>query len=109
VAYISGVVVVALFFLVLHYFTELSNHQKTLVTAIILAIVLFAIAFNKYTSSQREKMLNVVMKFNQHKTIRCNGIDVNDKSYTLSIGTYTFIGKQNTPHYGQMISASTCE
>jgi len=109
VAYITGVVVVALFFLVLHYFTELSTHQKTLVTAIVLAIMLFAIAFNKYTSSQREKMLNVVMKFNQHKTVTCDSIYVNDKNYTLSIGTYTFIGKENTPHYGQMISASTCQ
>ena len=108
-AYIAGIVVVGLFFLALHYFTELNKHQKTLVTAIVLAIVLSAIAFNTYSSSQRENMMNVVMKFNQHKTISCNGIDVNDEKYTLSIGTYTFIGKENTPNYGQMISASTCE
>ena len=108
-AYIAGIVVVGLFFLALHYFTELTRHQKTLVTAIVLAIVLSAIAFNTYSSSQRENMMNVVMKFNQHKTISCNGVDVNDENYTLSIGTYTFIGKENTPNYGQMISASTCE
>lgn len=108
-AYIAGLVVVGLFFLALHYFTELTRHQKTLVTAIVLAIVLSAIAFNAYSSSQRENMMSVVMKFNQHKTVTCNGIDVNDKDYTLSIGTYTFIGKENTPNYGQMISASTCE
>ena len=108
-AYIAGLVVVGLFFLALHYFTELTRHQKTLVTAIVLAIVLSAIAFNTYTGTQRENMMNTVMKFNQHKTISCNGVDVNDENYTLSIGTYTFIGKENTPNYGQMISASTCE
>ena len=36
-------------------------------------------------------------------------IDINNTDYTISIGTYTFIGKKDTPNYGQMISASTCE
>ena len=108
-AYIAGIVVVGFFFLALHYFTELTKRQKALVTAIVLAIVLSAIGFNKYSSVQRENMMNVIMKFNQHKTVSCNGVDVNDKDYTLSIGTYTFIGKENTPNYAQMISASTCE
>lgn len=78
-------------------------------TAIILAIVLGAIAFNAYSTSQREKMMNVVLHFNQSKTVKCNGIDVNNTNYTLSIGTYTFIGKENTPNYAQMISVSNCE
>ncbi len=108
-AYIAGLVVVGFFFLALHYFTELTRHQKTLVTAVVLAIVLSAIAFNAYSNSQRDKMLNVVMKFKQNKTVKCAGIDVNNSNYTISIGTYTFIGKENTPNYGQMISASTCE
>jgi len=109
VAYIAGLVIVGFFFLSLHYFTELNKHQKAIVTAIVLAIVLGAIAFNAYSSSQRDKMLNVVMKFKQNKTVKCNDIDVNNSDYTISIGTYTFIGKKDTPNYGQMISASSCE
>ena len=93
-AYIAGLVVVGFFFLSLHYFTELSKSQKVTVTAIVLAIVLSAIAFNAYSASQR---------------VSCNGIDVNNSNYTLSVGTYTFIGKKDTPNYGQMISASSCE
>jgi len=108
-AYIAGLVIVGFFFLSLHYFTELSKSQKMTVTAVVLAIVLSAIAFNAYSASQRDKMLNVVLKFKQSKTVSCNGIDVNNSNYTLSIGTYTFIGKENTPNYGQMISASSCE
>ena len=108
-AYIAGLVIVGFFFLSLHYFTELNKHQKAIVTAIVLAIVLGAIAFNAYSSSQRDKMLNVVMKFKQNKTVKCNDIDVNNSDYTISIGTYTFIGKKDTPNYGQMISASSCE
>ncbi|MCF6309555.1 MAG: hypothetical protein L3J19_03640 [Sulfurimonas sp.] len=108
-AYLAGLVVVGFFFLALNYFTELTKHQKTLVTAIVLGIVLSAIAYNAYSTSQREKMLNTVMKYNQHKTITCSDIEINDKNYTLSVGTYTFIGKEDTPNYGQMVSASTCK
>ena len=108
-AYIAGLVIVGFFFLSLHYFTELTKSQKATVTAIVLAIVLGAIAFNAYSASQRDTMLNAVLKFKQSKTVSCNGIDVNNSNYTLSVGTYTFIGKENTPNYGQMISASSCE
>ena len=108
-AYIAGLVIVGFFFLSLHYFTELTKSQKATVTAIVLAIVLGAIAFNAYSESQRDTMLNAVLKFKQSKTVSCNGIDVNNSNYTLSVGTYTFIGKENTPNYGQMISASSCE
>ena len=108
-AYIAGLVITGLFFLALHYFTELTKHQKWIITGIVLAIIFSAIAFNTYNASQRDKMMDVVTKFNQNKTIKCNGIDVNNSNYTLSIGTYTFIGKENTPNYAQMISASDCE
>ncbi|WP_373034511.1 hypothetical protein [Sulfurimonas sp.] len=108
-AYIAGLIIVGFLFLALHYFTELTRHQKIIVAAIALGIVFSAVAFNAYSNTQRDKMLNVVMKFNQNKTVKCNGIDVNNSQYTISIGTYTFIGKEKTPHYGQMISASTCE
>lgn len=108
-AYIIGLVVVALFFLALHYFTEVNTRQKIIISVVTLAIVLSAIAFNTYSSSQRDKMMNAVLKFNQSKTVKCESVDVNNTNYTLSVGTYTFIGKKNTPNYGQMISVSTCE
>jgi len=108
-AYIAGLIIVGLLFLSLHYFTELNKSQKITISAIVLAIILSAVAFNAYSSAQRDKMLNVVLKFKQSKTVHCKGIDVNNSNYTLSVGTYTFIGKENTPNYGQMISASSCE
>ena len=108
-AYLAGLIVVGLFFFVLHNFTELTKKEKILVTAVVLALVFSAIAYNAYTNAQTRKINTVVEKFVQHKTVKCNGVDVNDTYYTLSIGTYTFIGKENTPNYSQMISASTCE
>jgi len=108
-AYIAGLVIVIIFFIVLHYFTELSKSQKIIATFVILAIILFAIFYNTNNSAQREKMMNVITSFKQGKNITCNDIQINNKNYTLSIGTFTFIGKENTPNYGKMISASDCE
>lgn len=108
-AYIAGLVIVGLFFLVLHYFTELTRMQKSVVTGVALLFVLFALAFNSYADTQRDKMLDVVTKFNQNDTLKCDTLDVNNTNFTLSVGTYTFIGKEKTPFNGQMISASKCE
>jgi len=107
--YIAGLVIAGMFFLSMHYFTELTKSQKVISSFIIFAIISLAVAYNTYTSAQQEKILNTVLKFNQNKTIKCNGIDVNNSNYTLSIGTYTFIGKKNTQNYGKMIGVSSCK
>ena len=107
--YIAGLVLTGLFFLALHYFTEVTKKQKVTITVVFFGIIIAAILFNTYNSNQREQMLSSVLKFKQGKTIKCNERDVNASMYTLSIGTYTFIGKKDTPNYAEMISASTCE
>ncbi len=108
-AYTIGLIIVALFFLSMHYFTELDKKQKTLTTIILLVVILSAIAYNNYTSAQRDAMLAVVTAYQQGKSVECKGIKVNAKLYDLSTGTYTFIGKKNTPNYEQMISVSSCK
>jgi len=108
-AYILGLVVGALLFLSMHYFTELDKKQKTTISLIMLGVILSAILYNNYSSKQRDIMMTVVTAYQQNKTVKCGDIDVNNKLYDLSIGTYTFIGKKDTPNYGQMISASSCK
>jgi hypothetical protein len=108
-AYLVGIVVVGLLFLALHYFTEVTFKQKIITTTVVSAVILSAIAFNRYSDAKSQKMLDVVLKFNQNSTIKCDGVDLNSTNFTLSVGTYTFIGKKDTPFYGQMISASKCE
>lgn len=107
--FIIGLVVLGLFFLALHYFTELNNYQKMSIATIILSIMAIAIMFNEYNDTKNKKMIAATLKFKQGKTIKCDGFDINSTNYTLSIGTYTFIGKKNTPNYQEMISASQCE
>jgi len=109
VAYLAGLIITGLFFLSMHYFTELNKKQKALVSVIVLLVIFLAIGFNKYNSLAQEKMMNVVLLYNQGKTVDCDGLEVNKDMYTLSVGTYTFIGKKGTDNYSKMISASTCK
>jgi hypothetical protein len=109
VAYIvSFILLVALFYL-MHYFTELTKMHKISITTILFVIIYSAIAYNTYQKEQSQKILSVTTKYKQGKTIICNGREVNASNYSLSIGTYTFIGKKGTPHYAEMISAADCE
>jgi uncharacterized protein YacL len=108
-AYILGLIIVIILFVILHYFTELSKKQMLITTAIFLSFVLGAIFYNSIQNNKRDAMLNIVTSFKQDKNITCNKHTINSKEYTLSIGTYTFIGKENTPNYGRMISVSECE
>ena len=93
----------------MHYFTELNMQQKLTIALILLGGITGAILYNNYTHAQQEKLLDIQTRYEQGKTIHCQGVDVNQSTHSLSIGTFTFIGKENTPYYAQMISASTCQ
>ena len=108
-AYLYGLLIVALLSLAIHYFTELETKQKLMIAALLLIAIFGAVSYNNYQDAQREKMLEVIVKYKQGKTINCNGREVNASTYSLSIGTYTFIGKKNTPHYAEMIDAYQCQ
>ena len=108
-AYIYGLIVVGLLFLAMHYFTELTTKQKSIAALVFITLIMSAVAYNSYKEAQREKMLQIVVAYEQGKTIHCGNRDVNSSNYSLSIGTYTFIGKENTPHYAEMINAFTCQ
>jgi len=108
-AYIYGIIVIGLFFAALHYFTDLTLSQKWWVTTIVLSILAVAVMFNTYNDQESQKTRDVTTKFLQGKSIECNGISVTQDLYTLSVGTYTFIGKENTSNAGQMISTRDCQ
>ena len=107
--YIIGIIVVIVFFLAMRYFTEFDIYQQMSIAVVILSIMAVAVMYNEYTQQENQKILNATLKYKQGKTIKCAGKDLNNTTYSLSIGTYTFIGREGTNNAQEMISASDCE
>ena len=107
--YIYALIIIVFLFIALHYFTELTHKQKLMVGGTLSIFVLFAYIYNTYQDMQRQKMLDIVIKYKQGKTIHCKNYDVNQTTFSLSTGTYTFIGKEGTEFYSIMVSAYECE
>jgi len=109
VAYIAGLVIALLFFIALHYFTELSHKQKAMVTAVLVLIIGSAYGYNMMNENERQQIAAVELQYAQDKTVHCNGIDVNKTNFSFSVGTHTFLGRKDTPNYKQMINARECQ
>ncbi len=107
--YILGLLAVILFFAAMHYFTELTVTQKAGATLFFVLIIAGALYYNHYQNLEREHITKIALKFEQHKKIVCDGVEVTPKDFTQSVGTYTFIGKEGTPHAGRMFSFEQCQ
>ena len=108
-SYILGLLAVGVLFLVLHNFTELDHKSKFIVAVVLAGVILMMYLFNVYMDNQRDLVTAVELKYHQNKTLTCKGIEVNQSNFSYSVGTQTFIGRESTPHYGQLISATECE
>jgi len=108
-SYIIGLIVVVLFFVALHYFTELNYSQKLGISLGVAAVIGGAYGYNRMSDAQRQHTLEIELKYQQNKTVVCEGIDVNKTYFSYSVGTQTFIGREGTAHYGRMLNASKCQ
>lgn len=107
--YIYTLVVLFVFLLVLHYFTTMSNEYKITFGVMMLGLIIGAYFYNQSQKEYQEHIYEVVTAYKQGKTLQCDSVEVNQKLFSLSVGTYTFIGKEQTPHYGVMVDAQKCK
>jgi len=108
-AYIYGGILVFVVFILLHYATTLTKKQKLTLSLLVTTLVLFGFFYNTYQQSIQKKLSNTILKFQNGKTLHCDNTEINNTNFTLSIGTYTFIGKEGTPYYSKMVNAQTCQ
>jgi len=108
-AYIIGLVIVGLFFGVMHFYTELDVKQKLTSTVVVAAVIMGAIFFNMMQSAKAEHVRDVMLRYNQGQNLRCGDLDVTKINFSLSVGTQTFIGRRESTHSGKMVAASECE
>jgi len=108
-AYIFGLLIVVIFFGVMHFFTELKAKEKIIATVAVLSFVMGAVFYNAMQRAEAEHLRDVMLRYKQGKSLECDGIKVSKKSFTLSIGTQTFIGRSESKHAGEMVAAKGCE
>ena len=108
-AYILGLVIVGLFFGVMHFYTELNVKQKLTSTVVVAAVIMGAIFFNMMQSAKADHVRDVMLRYNQGQNLICGTLDVTKINFSLSIGTQTFIGREESAHAGKMVAASECE
>ena len=108
-AYLFGLLIIAIFFGVMHFYTELDAKQKVGATITVALLIMSAIFFNYIQTEKSEHVRQVMRHFNQGKNIQCGEITVTNKTFSLSVGTQTFIGLQQGSNAGKMLSASGCE
>jgi len=108
-AYLFGIALLLLLFVVLHFFTEISLKQKLATVSIIGGLVLGAYLYNLNSENRRLHLEGVLLEFMHNKTISCNGLDVNNSQFSYSSGTQTFIGLKESKMSGRLISLDTCQ
>ena len=108
-AYLFGLLIVALFFGVMHFFTELNVKQKLVATLLVLAFVMGALFYNNLQNNDAEHVRDVMLRYNQDQTLQCRDLTVSKADFSLSVGTQTFIGRPQSIHAGKMVTASECE
>ncbi len=108
-SYLLGFLAVAAFAAGIHFLTEMSMKQKVTAAVTLLLIILGAIAFNEYADKQAEHVRDIQLRYEQGKTVHCNGIDVNESTFSFSVGTHTFIGREGSEHYSRMFKAENCQ
>jgi hypothetical protein len=108
-AYLLWFGIVALVFALMHYFTELSTRQKGLITLFVTLFVIGAIAYNIQSDRERSRVIAIELQYRQGKTILCQGIDVNNSTFSYSDGTQSFIGNKGTAHEQQILNVRECQ
>ena len=107
-SYLYVAAVIALLYAGMHFFTEMTHRQKLAVAGTLLVIIAAAVAYNRSVDASQEHLRAVILKFNQHQTLDCGGVEVNDRTFTLSVGTHSFIANEGTQYAGQIFNAAGC-
>jgi hypothetical protein len=108
-AYIFGIIVLILLFVVLHFFTEIALKEKIGAVVVIGLLVISAYWYNQNSEERRLHLENVLLEFTRGQTITCNTTEVNNSEFSYSSGTQTFLGLKESAMYGRIISLDQCK
>lgn len=102
-----GIVVIA--FVWMHYFTALSSKLKWIISGILVLIIGNAIFYNVMNDLESKHVAAMELKFNNGETLTCDTVQVNNKTFTYSVGTQSFIGNKESRYPQQIMSVTECQ
>lgn len=102
-----GIVVIV--FIWMHYFTALSSKLKWIISGTLVLVIGNAILYNIMNDLESKHIATIELKFNNGETLECNTVSVNNKTFTYSVGTQSFIGNKESRYGQQIISATECQ
>jgi len=108
-AYIFGIILFLILFVVMHFFTEMTLKQKLYATGVFALLILGAYFYNYLSEERRLHLEEVMLKYNNGGSISCSTLDVNNTEFSYSSGTQTFLGKKESKMYGRIISLDSCQ
>ncbi len=106
--YFLWFIISLLAFVWMHYFTELSNRNKALITLIVTLVVANAALINFMNDKEGELAAAAQLKFTNNETIVCQDINVTNKEFSYSVGTQSFVGNKGSKYDSKILSASEC-
>lgn len=100
--------IVVIVFIWMHYFTALTFRQKGLTLLLLTLIIANAILYNIMKDLESKHIHEMQLKYKNGETLRCNGVEVDQKSFGYSVGTQSYIGNQDSRYPNQIFSAAEC-
>lgn len=100
--------IVALAFVLMHFFTELDARRKSVITLALTLIVAGAVAYNIRSDALRAHVTDIELRYRHGQSLHCGDTEVNATNFSYSDGTQSFVGNKGTPFEQQIFSSREC-
>lgn len=108
---IAIILVISIFIGSLLYFylrDKLNNRNKIILGILLLIVVILICIYNYFEDDESKEYNLIITTFERGDDIQCGDITINNKSFTFTNGTLSFMGKEGTKYYYESISIDNC-
>jgi hypothetical protein len=103
--------VVAFLFIIIfaNLLTKIRKQEKYNILISSIVVLSFLAYYTHLQNLDRKSNFDMIVSFNQDKTLYCNDINITNKEFNYVSGTSSFIGKRDTKYYGITLQLEDCK
>ncbi len=83
--------------------SEFSLKNKLIFLFLLIGLIVLAVIYEAKLDEKENKYREIMIAFNQGKSLICENREVNSSYFVLNFGTLSFIGKDNIPEVRDLI------